>query len=55
MSFGIYNTKDEIDRFVEMIEKIAAGDYHKEYVLNKEKGEYVPKGFEIDFQEYYKL
>ncbi len=55
MSFGIYNTIDEVDRFVEMIEKIVAGDYHQEYVLNKEKGEYVPKGYEIDFQEYYRL
>ncbi len=55
MSFGIYNTKEEIDRFLEMIRKIATGDYFKEYVLNKEKGEYSPKGFELDFQQYYKL
>ncbi|MEW6411105.1 MAG: aminotransferase class V-fold PLP-dependent enzyme [Candidatus Zixiibacteriota bacterium] len=55
VSFGIYNTKDEIDRFLGMIRKIAAGDYFKDYVLNKEKGEYAPKGFELDFQQYYKL
>jgi len=55
MSFGIYNTKEEIDRFVEMIKKIDAGDYSQDYVLNKEKGEYTPKNFDIDFQKYYQL
>jgi len=55
MSFGIYNTKDEIDRFLGMIRKIASGDYSPNYVLNKEKGEYAPEGFELDFQQYYRL
>lgn len=55
MSFGIYNTRDEIDRFLEMIRKIAAGEHYQHYVLNKEKGEYTPRGFEIDFQQYYSL
>lgn len=55
MSFGIYNTTDEIDRFVDMVKKIVAGDYHKEYVINKEKGEYTPTGFEFNYEDYYKL
>jgi len=55
MSFGIYNTKEEIDRFVEMVKKIVNGNYHKDYILNKEKGEYCPRNFHIDFQQYYKL
>lgn len=54
-SFALYNTKEEIKRLIEMVAKIAAGDYHKGYVLNKEKGEYAPRDFEIDFQQYYKL
>ncbi len=55
MSFGIYNTFDEIDRFIEMIKKIVAGDYNKNYILNKEKGEYTPEGFAFNFKEYYTL
>ncbi len=55
MSFGIYNTRDEIDRFLDMARKIAAGDFYQHYVLNKEKGEYTPEGFDIDFQQYYPL
>ncbi|UCG61404.1 MAG: aminotransferase class V-fold PLP-dependent enzyme [Candidatus Zixiibacteriota bacterium] len=55
MSFGIYNTKTEIDRFLEMTRKIAAGEYYQNYVMNREKGEYAPEGFDIDFQQYYPL
>ena len=55
MSFGIYNTFEEVDRFVAMVKKIVAGDYHKNYILNKEKGEYTPEGFEFNFKDYYTL
>jgi selenocysteine lyase/cysteine desulfurase len=54
-SFGIYNTKAEIDLFVAMIKKIVAGDYRKDYKLNKEKGEYYLPDFSFDFDEYYTL
>lgn len=54
-SFGLYNTTDEIDEFVEMIEKIASGNYAGEYELDRAKGEYFPKDYQIDFEEYFKL
>ncbi len=55
MSFGMYNTTDEIDRFVEMIRKIGAGQYEQGYVLNKEKGEYSHPKLQFDFQSFYEL
>lgn len=55
VSFGLYNTKSEIDRLIEMLHKIASGDYSKDYVLNKEKGEYMPRDFPLDFGDYYRL
>ncbi len=55
MSLGIYNTKEEIDRFLDMVRKIAKGEYTGEYELNTEKGEYAPKGFELDFPEYFRF
>ncbi len=55
MSFGLYNTKKEIDEFVRVIENIVAGNYHKDYVLNVEKGEYTPKDFKYEFSEYFKM
>jgi selenocysteine lyase/cysteine desulfurase len=54
ISFGIYNTKSEVDRVMEMLKKIAAGDCSKDYIVDKEKGEYFPPKYSIDFSEYYK-
>ncbi|MCK4632028.1 MAG: aminotransferase class V-fold PLP-dependent enzyme [candidate division Zixibacteria bacterium] len=54
-SFGIYNTMDEVDIFVELIKKIAAGDYKKDYRLNREKGTYAPRDFQFDFEKYYSI
>lgn len=55
MSFGVYNTKAEIDTFVEMLRKIVAGEYHKNYQLDKEAGEWTPTGFAVKFEDYYRL
>jgi LmbE family N-acetylglucosaminyl deacetylase len=41
MSFGIYNTKEEIDRFFEILTNLAQGKYDlSKYQLNKKSGEY---------------
>jgi cysteine desulfurase / selenocysteine lyase len=54
-SFGLYNTKAEVDHLVAMVHKIAAGEYHKDYVLNREKGEYAPRDFRLRFEDYFKF
>lgn len=54
-SFGLYNTIDEIDTFVVMIQKIARGEYADNYVLDKEKGEYTPADFSFDFPKFYQV
>lgn len=54
-SFGLYNTRDEVDRLVMMVRKIAVGDYYKDYSLNKEKGEYTPHNFQLDFRNFFHL
>jgi selenocysteine lyase/cysteine desulfurase len=55
ISFGLYNTKDEIDHLIEMLRKIDAGDYSRDYVMDKEKGEYAPKDYAVDFTEYFQI
>lgn len=45
ISFGLYNTKSEIDRFFEMAEKIVKGTYKGEYHVEKRSGEAFPRGF----------
>lgn len=44
-SFAIYNTKDEIDRFVEVLGSIALGKTYGEYVRVLESGDYRPVGY----------
>ena len=55
MSFGMYNQEEEIDVFVEALKQIAAGKVQGKYILNKESGEYRPAGFELHFDQYFRL
>jgi len=52
-SFGIYNDKEEIDRLASILEKISTDGYSGDYRLNPEKGEYLPRNFEINWGNYY--
>jgi cysteine desulfurase / selenocysteine lyase len=54
-SFGLYNTFEEIDSLVAMLKKIAAGEYAQGYILNKEKGDYAPPNFKLEFEKYFRL
>jgi cysteine desulfurase / selenocysteine lyase len=54
-SFGLYNTIEEVDWLVEMVRKIAAGEYAREYVLDKERGEYHPLSFSFRFEEHFQF
>jgi cysteine desulfurase / selenocysteine lyase len=54
-SFGIYNTKGEIETLVDMVRKIAQGEYRKDYVLNVERGVYSPAGVTFDFERFYRF
>jgi cysteine desulfurase/selenocysteine lyase len=55
VSFGLYNSTDEIDRLVDALTNIAAGKIDGDYVLNKERGEYVPRGYNPEFASYFAL
>ena len=45
-SFGCYNTLEEIDRLVEMLERIVRGDYCGDHVQDKASGDYLPRSFD---------
>jgi selenocysteine lyase/cysteine desulfurase len=53
VSFGCYNTKEEIDILVEMLKRIIAGDYIGEYVVDKSNGFYWPRQFDPAVLETY--
>ena len=52
-SFGCYNNLDDVDRLVAMLHRIARGDYHGDYELNRRSGTYWPKNFDYDFTSYF--
>ncbi len=47
MSFGCYNQRSDIDRLVEMLERIAAGEVIGDYRVEKRSGAYYPAGFDL--------
>ena len=54
-SFGCYNNKEDVDKLVTMLHRIAIGEYDGDYVLDPASGEYTPKGYEDAFSAYFLL
>lgn len=53
ISFGLYNTTEDIDSLVDALIDITQGKYHGDYVQVHSTGEYIPLGWEPDFDLYY--
>jgi cysteine desulfurase/selenocysteine lyase len=54
-SFGLYNTTDEVDIFLEALEKIARGEYQGRYQQDQSSGDYTPVGWQPEFEKYFSL
>jgi selenocysteine lyase/cysteine desulfurase len=54
-SFGCYNGTDDVDRLLEMVERISRGDFQGEYQLIPSTGEYIPAGYEDPLDEHFLL
>jgi selenocysteine lyase/cysteine desulfurase len=54
-SLGCYNNTDDIDRLVEMLERIKRGEYQGTYHQIRGTGEYVPSGYEEPLAEHFLL
>lgn len=55
ISFGFYNTPEEIDYLIEWLNKITQDKYKGEYILDKTWGTYTLKDFNPDFEKYFSL
>jgi selenocysteine lyase/cysteine desulfurase len=55
MSVGCYSNTDDVDRLVEMLHRIAGGDYRGEYISDPATGGYYPKDFKEPFEDYFLL
>jgi cysteine desulfurase/selenocysteine lyase len=54
-SFGCYNGTDDVDRLLEMLERVAQGDYQGSYELVRSTGEYIPAGYTDALSDHFSL
>lgn len=54
-SFGCYNNREDVDRLLEMVKRVARGDYAGDYRVNRATGEYTPAGYKEPLAEYFVL
>jgi selenocysteine lyase/cysteine desulfurase len=55
MSFGCYNTIEEVDHAVDLLERIATGKTAGDYEQDELSGEYWPRGYVPDYERYFVL
>jgi cysteine desulfurase/selenocysteine lyase len=55
VSFGLYNTVEEIDALIQALKAIAAGDYAGKYIQDIASGEYHPEGWQPEFDKFFAL
>jgi hypothetical protein len=55
MSFGMYNSEDDIDQMVQVLKTVTTDTYKGEYELHPDTGEYFAKDFKVDFNDYYQF
>ncbi|MCK4385772.1 MAG: aminotransferase class V-fold PLP-dependent enzyme, partial [candidate division Zixibacteria bacterium] len=53
ISFGFYNTEEEIDQLIDALEKISRREYKGKYRLDERLGEYLPENFSFDYKKYF--
>src|SRR5262249_26846541 len=54
-SFGLYNTLEEVDAFVEALAAIQRGEYRGRYHQHVASGDYVPEGWAPQFEKFFNL
>jgi len=52
-SFGCYSNQDDVDAFVEMMERIAKHEYKGNYVQDPVSGAFHPEGYTTSFAKYF--
>lgn len=55
ISFGLYNTTDEIEMLIEALNQIQQGHYQGSYIQDMSSGEFMPRNWQPDFEDYFSL
>lgn len=53
VSFGLYNSSEEIKVLVDALTAIANSNYRGRYIQNRSSGEYYPSGWQPQFDQYF--
>jgi selenocysteine lyase/cysteine desulfurase len=54
-SFGCYSDTEDVDRLVEMLDRVARGDYRGKYEVDPASGEYLPEGYREPLARFFTL
>ena len=54
-SVGCYNNEEDIDVFIEMLERIVRGEYKGNYVQDIVSGGYMPQGYRFDSAKFFSI
>jgi hypothetical protein len=54
-SFGLYNTRQEVDILVNALQRISTGEYKGKYTQDKASGEYSPLDWQPKFSDYFSM
>lgn len=54
-SFGLYNTLEDIDTFLNALIRISKGEYQGKYIQDKYTGEYSPLDWQPDYSAFFNL
>ncbi len=55
ISFGLYNSTNEIDELIESLFHILRGDYAGNYLQDPASGEYFPEGWDPEFDRFFSI
>jgi hypothetical protein len=53
ISFGLYNSTADVDRLIDALQAIRAGDYTGQYLQNQATGEFLPFGWQTDYNQFF--
>lgn len=55
ISFGLYNSLEEVDALANALERISRGEYHGNYAQDLASGEYHPRGWQVCYEDYFSV
>jgi selenocysteine lyase/cysteine desulfurase len=55
VSFGLYNTLDEVDVLLGALSRVVTGAHHGTYRLDRRTGSYHAEGFDVRLRDYFEL